>query len=115
MQVYGIKNCNTVKKALTWLEERNIPYTFHDFKKEGVTDSKLKEWEKVFGWERLLNKRGTTWRKITPEIQETIVDGPSARKLMMENTSIIKRPVVETPEGLLLGFDEIEYSERLSK
>lgn len=114
MHIYGIKNCNTVKKALTWLDERNIPYTFHDFKKEGVTESKLEEWERVLGWEKLLNKRGTTWRKVSPEIQNTIVDGPSARKLMMENTSVIKRPIVESSKGLLLGFDESEYSAQLS-
>lgn len=115
MHIYGIKNCNTVKKALSWLDERNIQYTFHDFKKEGVTESKLKEWENVFGWERLLNKRGTTWRKVSPEIQITIVDGPSARKLLMENTSMIKRPVVESSRGMLLGFDEDEYAALLPK
>lgn len=114
MHVYGIKNCGTVKKALTWLEENDIPYTFHDFKKEGVTIDKLKEWEKELGWELLLNKRGTTWRKITPEIQSTITNADRALDLLKENTSAIKRPVIETPKGLLLGFDENEYKKLLN-
>ncbi len=114
MHIYGIKNCNTVKKALTWLNEHHIPYTFHDFKKEGVTEARLKEWEKELGWEKLLNKRGTTWRKIPAAVQETIIDGQTARRFMQEHTSSIKRPVIESSKGILLGFDENEYRDFFS-
>lgn len=113
MHIYGIKNCNSVKKALNWMEENGIDYTFHDFKKEGISDEKLREWEKQVGWEALLNKRGTTWRKVAPEIQAGIVDGTAARKLMMEQTSVIKRPVIESPGGVIVGFDGSEYATKL--
>ncbi|SFC74964.1 arsenate reductase [Parapedobacter composti] len=113
MHVYGIKNCNTVKKALNWLEENNIPYTFHDFKKEGVSESKLNEWERHTGWEPLVNKRGTTWRQLSPEEQTAVVDAASANRLMQAKTSVIKRPVIESPRGIILGFDEAEYQAKL--
>lgn len=113
MQVYGIKNCNTVKKALTWLDENNIPYTFHDFKKEGVSLAKLEEWEQQIGWEPLVNKRGTTWRQLSPEAQRAVVDAASANALMQEKTSVIKRPVIESPAGFVLGFDIDEYNTKL--
>lgn len=113
MHIYGIKNCGTVKKALDWFAKHQIPYTFHDFKKEGVEMEKLNQWEKELGWERLLNKKGTTWRKVSPEKQATIVDATHALALLQENTSAIKRPVIETPNGLLLGFNEQDYEEKL--
>lgn len=113
MHVYGIKNCNTVKKALTWLEENNIPYTFHDFKKEGISLDKLNGWEQQIGWEPLVNKRGTTWRQLSPEVQRAVVDATSANALMQEKTSVIKRPVIESPAGVILGFDATEYETKL--
>lgn len=113
MHVYGIKNCNTVKKALTWLEENNIAYTFHDFKKEGISEEKLKMWEKETGWEPLVNKRGTTWRQLSPEVQNAVVDARSANELMQAKTSVIKRPVIESPKGVILGFDNEEYAAKL--
>lgn len=113
MKIYGIKNCNTVKKALDWLNENKIAYEFHDFKKEGVAESKLKEWSSELGWEPLLNKRGTTWKQLDPEVQKTITSEQAAFKLMQEKTSIIKRPVLETNKGVLLGFDEETYKSRL--
>ena len=109
LQVYGIKNCNTVKKALTWLENNNIPFQFHDFKKEGVSENKLKEWEKHVDWLALVNKKGTTWKKLSPETQDQVVDRDSTNKVLQENTSMIKRPVVEYNKGILLGFNEAEY------
>lgn len=116
MNVYGIKNCNSVKKALDWLTENGIAYTFHDFKKEGVTEVKLKEWEAAVGWETLLNRRGTTWRNLDPDTQAQVVDGNRARSLMVEQTSIIKRPVIETDAGeILVGFDAQIYEEKLKK
>lgn len=113
MHVYGIKNCNTVKKALTWLEVHGIPFTFHDFKKEGVSMGKLESWEQQVGWERLVNKRGTTWRQLTPAEQNAVVDAAAANQLMIAKTSVIKRPVIESPSGIILGFDEEEYTEKL--
>ncbi len=109
LQVYGIKNCNTVKKALTWLEDNNVPFQFHDFKKEGVSVDKLKEWETQVDWQALVNKKGTTWKKLSPETQEQIIDSDSANKILQENTSMIKRPVIEYKKGILLGFNEEEY------
>jgi len=84
LQVYGIKNCNTVKKALTWLEDNNVPFQFHDFKKEGVSVDKLKEWETQVDWQALVNKKGTTWKKLSPETQEQVIDSDSANKVLQE-------------------------------
>ncbi|WP_346774511.1 ArsC family reductase [Sphingobacterium sp. DR205] len=109
LQVYGIKNCNTVKKALTWLEENQIDFQFHDFKKEGVSDEKLKEWEKKVDWQSLVNKKGTTWKKLTIEEQAQVVDASSANKVLKDHTSMIKRPVIEYGKGILLGFSEDDY------
>ena len=102
-----------MKKALTWLDENNIPYTFHDFKKEGVSLGKLEAWEAQVGWEPLVNKRGTTWRQLSAEAQRAVVDAASANALMQEKTSVIKRPVIETPNGIILGFDADEYEAKL--
>lgn len=113
MHIYGIKNCGSVKKALTWLEEQGISYTFHDYKKEGVTAEKLREWSNKVGWEVLLNKRGTTWRKIPTEEQERVVDADSAIRLLAEHTSAIKRPVIEHGPAVLVGFDEALYAEKI--
>jgi len=110
MTVYGIPNCNTVKKARTWLSENGFTPEFHDFKKAGITAGKLNEWCRIFGWEKVLNKKGTTWRKLTGEQQQLVNDQESAIKVMLENTSAIKRPVVELDgKAVLLSFDEAEY------
>ncbi|HEY1010568.1 MAG: ArsC family reductase [Daejeonella sp.] len=113
MKVYGIKNCNTVKKALDWLDNQKIAYEFHDFKKLGISEPKLEEWASKLGWEPLVNKRGTTWRQLDPERQKDVVNKAEAFKLMQEKTSVIKRPVIETENDLLLGFDEAEYNRLL--
>lgn len=113
MHVYGIKNCNTVKKALTWLDENDISYTFHDFKKEGVSEVKLRAWEDQIGWEPLVNKRGTTWRQLSPAEQTAVTDSISANALMQAKTSVIKRPVIESSAGIIVGFDESEYKSKL--
>jgi arsenate reductase (glutaredoxin) len=96
-KIYGIKNCDTMKKAFAWLDAHKVAYEFHDYKKEGVPPGKLKEWSAKVGWEKLANTRGPTWRKI-----------PDAKKagLNEENTSAIKRPIVEAGGKLLVGFDE---------
>src|SRR5690606_10693831 len=113
IEVYGIKNCSTVKKALNWLDENDIEYVFHDFKKAGVSAEKVKVWQQEIGWEPLINKRGTTWRKLDKESQESIVDENSALQVMQEHTSVIKRPIVEGKGIYLLGFDAQEYTTKL--
>lgn len=113
MKVYGIPNCNTVKKAQDWLKANNIAYEFHDFKKLGISESKLKEWTKFKPWETLLNKNGTTWKKLDPESQQKITSEQAAFSLMQEKTSSIKRPVIETNTGIMVGFDEQAYQQLL--
>ena len=115
LQVYGIKNCNTVKKALDWLEANKLDYTFYDFKKEPATLAKLQAWEKSVGWQALLNKKGTTWRKLSPEQQAQVVDAPSALAVLLDNNSMIKRPVIELASETILGFDEAIYESKLLK
>lgn len=111
--IYGIKNCNTMKRAFAWLDEHNIEYQFHDYKKHGISAEKLQQWHEQVGWEKLINKRGTTWKRL-PEEDRSDVDQDKAFALMMEKTSMIKRPVIETENSILLGFDEAEYTETLS-
>jgi arsenate reductase len=106
MKVYGLKNCDTVKKALNWLNEHGIEYEFHDFKKAGVTEEKLKEWSGQLGWEILLNKRGTTWKKLDEGAKAAVTSAETAFKVMQDKTSVIKRPVIETRGNLIIGFDE---------
>lgn len=114
MIVYGIKNCDTVKKALNWLKANNKAFEFHDYKKEGITTEKLQSWSSQVGWENLLNRRGTTWRKLDEETRNSVTDETQAINVMLTNTSIIKRPVIEK-EGkvLMVGFDEASYSTKL--
>lgn len=110
MTVYGIKNCNTVKNALDWLKKNKTDFEFHDYKAKGITEAKLKEWSKQVGWESLVNKRGTTWRQLDEKIQNAVKDEASAIALMIEKTSVIKRPLVEKDNKVLvLGFDEDQY------
>ncbi|MDO7743217.1 MAG: ArsC family reductase [Pedobacter sp.] len=114
MIVYGIPNCNTVKKARTWLTDNGIVYEFHDFKKQGITAEKLHEWCAVFGWETVLNKKGTTWKKLSPVQQIAVQNEESAVAVLLENTSAIKRPVVEKDgKAILISFDETQYSQIL--
>lgn len=109
--VYGIPNCDITKKAIAWLKKNNISFDFHDYKKAGITTAKLNAWTKKISWEILLNKRGTTWKKISPGIQQTINDQKAAIKLMEEHTSLIKRPVIEINDRILTGYDETVYKD----
>jgi arsenate reductase len=102
--VYGIKNCDTVKKARRWLEERDIDYRFHDFRSDGLEEKQLKKWIKALGWETVLNRRGTTWRKL-PEKTRDGVTAEKAVALMLEQPVLIKRPIVENGKDILIGFD----------
>ena len=113
LQVYGIKNCNTVKKALDWLNENKKDYVFHDYKKEPATLEKLEGWEKEVAWEALVNKKGTTWRKLSAEEQAKVKDADTANQVLLANNSMIKRPLIESSQGILLGFDEEEYKAKL--
>ena len=109
MKLYGIKNCDTVKKARKWLDENGVDYLFHDFKKDGLDDPLLSSWEKALGWEALINRRGTTWRKLPEEVRDTI-SAQTAHAIMLENPSIIKRPVVESGNEVRVGFNADEWS-----
>ena len=112
--VYAIPNCNTVKKALDWLQKNKIAYEFHDYKKKGITATVLTNWCKQVGWEALVNKKGATWRQLTPDVQASITTQKAAIALMIEKTSIIKRPLIEENGKILaLGFDETEYKKAL--
>lgn len=112
--VYAIPNCNTVKKALDWLQKNKIAYEFHDYKKKGITATALTNWCKQVGWEALINKKGATWRQLNPDIQASITTQKAAIALMIEKTSIIKRPLIEENGKIIaLGFDEIEYKKAL--
>lgn len=114
MKIYGIPNCNTVKKAQDWLKANDLAYTFHNFKKDGITPDKLNQWCDFFGWENVLNKKGTTWRKLSADEQAAVVDQPAAVKVMMANPSAIKRPVVEKAEQpVCIGFNEAQYQSLL--
>ncbi len=112
--VYGIPNCDTVKKSRLWLAEHGVDYRFHDFKREGVPPDRLDAWLASAGWEKLLNRRGPTWRKLDPSVQAAVTDAASARAVMVGHTSVIRRPVVEWPGGLTVGFDPAAWLIALS-
>ena len=106
----GIKNCDSVKKARKWLEANGIDYHFHDFRSDGLEQSKLQQWNQATGWETLLNKRGTSWRQLSQEVNDN-VDETSALALMLENPTLIKRPVLITDNGSVhVGFKTEEYA-----
>lgn len=106
--VYGIKNCDTVKKTCHWLTTNNVEYQFHDFRKEGLTQSKVQQWSKSTDWETLLNRRGTTWRKLSDQ-EKNSINKSRAVKLMTEQPTLIKRPVIEHGNKLIVGFSEDTY------
>jgi arsenate reductase len=109
MIIYGIRNCDTMTKAFTWLDSHGVAYEFHDYKAAGIDAARLKAWSRQVGWEVLLNTRGTTWRKLPPG-QQADVDEAKAIKLMSENPSLIKRPVLEHGKELLVGFAPERYA-----
>ncbi len=110
IKIYGIPNCDTIKKARKWLTDNGYEYEFHDYKKQGVPEKELKAWVKQLGWDVLLNKRGTTWRKLDDSVKDS-VDEQSAIQIMLENPSIIKRPVLVSGKTLLVGFKADDYSQ----
>ena len=108
IDVYGIPNCDTVKKSRKWLDARGIDYAFHDYKKEGADPAKLAAWIAAVGVDTVLNRRGTTFRKLS-DAEKADIDDAKAVTLLQQQPSMIKRPVVEHPGGLLLGFSETEW------
>lgn len=110
---YGIPNCDTVKKARAWLDGKGIAYQFHDYKKAGADPAKLAEWQRQAGWEKVINRAGTTFRKL-PEADKDGLDAAKAVSVMAANPSTIKRPIVEYPGGLLVGFRPEEWDAALS-
>ena len=113
IDLYGIPNCDTVKKARAWLDARGIGYAFHDYKKDGANPETLAAWSDIAGWEALLNRRGTTFRAL-PYTDKANIDRAKALRLMEALPSLIKRPVVEHPGGMLVGFDPAEWERALS-
>jgi arsenate reductase (glutaredoxin) len=116
--LFGIPNCDTVKKARAWLTAQGIDYQFHDFKKQGVPVERLDAWIAAVGWEKLLNRQGTTWRRLEEATQATAVDAESAAKLLILNPSLIKRPVVQwmdtaSAEDVTVGFHAESWTNRL--
>jgi Spx/MgsR family transcriptional regulator len=108
--LYGIPNCDTVKRARAWLTERGVAHEFHDFKKAGVPAAHLDAWMAAQGWEKVLNRKGTMWRQLAPAVQARVVDAASAHAVMLEQASTIKRPVVEWASGAItVGFDEADW------
>ena len=109
--VFGIPNCDTVKKARNWLDEHAITYTFHDFKKQGVPEDQLLQWMDAAGWEKVLNRQGTTWRKLDEAVKNSVHDANSAAAVMQEHASTIKRPVVEWADGTItVGFKADDWN-----
>jgi arsenate reductase len=107
--IYGIRNCDTMKKARAWLDAHDVAYEFHDYKIAGIDRATLEKWAKVVGWEVLLNRAGTTFRKL-PEAAKAGLTEARAIQLMLEQPSMIKRPVLERGRTLLVGFSEDRYS-----
>lgn len=112
IEIFGIKNCDTMKKAFRWLEKNNLEYCFHDYKKEGVDEATAKAWIDQLGWEYVINKRGTTWRKLDEEAKNTM-DNHNAIQTMIAQPSIIKRPLVMVNESIYLGFNAEDYAQNL--
>jgi len=107
--LYGIPNCDTVRKARAWLAQQSVDYRFHDYKKQGVPAAELAGWVDALGWETLLNRKGTTWRTLDPARQAAVHDAASAQALMLEQPSVIRRPVLVRGGELRVGFDAAEW------
>lgn len=113
--VYGIPNCDTTKKAMGWLKKQKIDFSFHDYKTAGIGKEKLEEWISKAGLNTVFNKRSTTWKELSAAEQKKGSDKNGAVRLMMENTSIIKRPIIEAGKELLVGYQEDQYNKHLKQ
>ena len=103
--VYGINNCDSVKKVRVWLDARGVSYAFHDYKKQGVPEAELKRWVAAIGWERVLNRKGTTWRALDDAVKASVVNDAAAIAVMLAHASTIKRPVVTRGDVVIVGVD----------
>jgi arsenate reductase len=112
MILYGIRNCDTIKKARAWLDARGVAYTFHDYKTAGIDVARLRGWARELGWEKLLNRAGTTFRKL-PEADKEGLDEDKAVALMLAQPSMIKRPVLDLGDRRIVGFDSAVYAAAL--
>lgn len=110
--VYGIKNCDTVKKARRWMDAKGLKYQFHDFRVDGISEQQVRLWAKTLGWEALLNRRSTTWRNINDKDKSELAE-IKAITLMVNNPTLIKRPVVKAGRSYLVGFSESDYTTKL--
>lgn len=115
VKMYGIPNCDIIKKASVWLKKNDIPFELHDYKKEGISAEKLKAWSKAKGWETIFNKRSTTWKEIMNEYNGNVNNQAEAIQIMQQHTSIIKRPVIEINNEIIVGYDETAYIEKILK
>lgn len=117
LTLYGIPNCDTIKKARTWLDKNKVAYQFYDYRKDGISPEKVASWFSEFPWEKVLNKASTTWKELSEEEKAKVTDAKSAAKLLSANPTAIKRPVVEDENGkaLTLGFNEKIYEETYLK
>lgn len=106
VKLYGLPYCDATAGVTKWLEAKGYNISLHNYKTDGITREKLQEWSKKLGWQKLLNKRSTTWRSLKLDVQESVTDETGAINLLLTNTSLIKRPVIEFGNNLLLGFDE---------
>lgn len=111
--MYGIPNCDTIRKARKWLQQHAVNYRFHDYRKQGTDETQLKSWVDELGWEKLINKRGTSWRKLDEPTKAGMNDD-SAIRVMLDNPSIIKRPLLQLRDRLILGFDESVYQQEFN-
>ncbi len=108
VNLYGLPNCDTTRKALAWLKEQKVTFAFHDYKQKGITKEKLEAWCKKLGWETIFNKRSTTWRELGEAEHNKVINQATAIKIMMEHNSIIKRPIIEFKKNIFVGFKEDE-------
>ena len=110
--LYGISNCDTVNRARAWLEDRGIEHTFHDFKKLGVPGDRMDRWIAALGWEALLNRQGTTWRKLDDAAKAAVTNASAARQTMIAHSSLIRRPIIEWPSGeITVGFTHDSFKQ----
>jgi len=111
--LYGIPNCDVVKKTLNWFKQRPATVVFHDFRKDGISKDLLKAWSAASGWETLLNKKSTTWRELSATQQEKVTDEAAAIELMLENPTLIKRPVIDFGKDITVGYNEAQFLNHL--
>ena len=114
--LYGIPNCDTVKKARTWLTDQGFEYVFHDFKKQGLPEKSLNHWLTTLGWETVVNRKGTSWRKLSPSEQASVTSAHSAKPFLLANPSLVKRPVIEwqsaTGTDITVGYQPEQWLTR---